>query len=460
MWQRYPARKWLYDVVTIVKDYFFIALILFVVSRSDSMVFSSLRWLFLAFIVLVTLAKITTWLTFRYQLDGERIHLKRGLFTKQEQTIPRSRIQNVQRSTSFTHRVTGLTSLLLEVADGAEAEVKFDALTREQADRIERFVQGEQVAAPVVRDVLFTPTTSELVKASFTSLSFLLIIPLGLKVWQFTDDWRIEITWLQHTWVIALLVIVGIILAVGAGIAKIFFTYWGYTIDADAERIYIRCGVINETRFTVEKQRIQAIEYKQSLLKRMLGLVSITLITTGDATISEGATIRELYPYLPTDKAQTLMSDLLPQYALNPPTKRLPKRALIVRLLRPSYMFVVLLIALWYWQPTYWYAAFGWLILLTIVRLLDFYATRYEVATMFQMQTGALEVSRLVYARAKIIEVEIKQSFWQRRFGLASIHMTGRGAPVRHATLRDVTWDEAQAFVAWYYARTEDVRRS
>lgn len=53
---------------------------------------------------------------------------------------------------------------------------------------------------------------------------------------------------------------------------------------------------------------------------------------------------------------------------------------------------------------------------------------------------------QLVYARAKLIEVEIKQSF-----GLANIPMTGRGAPVRHATLRDVTW---------YYARTEDVRRS
>ena len=65
-----------------------------------------------------------------------------------------------------------------------------------------------------------------------------------------------------------------------------------------------------------------------------------------------------------------------------------------------------------------------------------------------------------MYARAKIIEIEIKQSFWQRRFGLASIHITGRGAPVRHATLRDVTWQEAQAFVAWYYERTEDVRRS
>ncbi|WP_161952269.1 hypothetical protein [Metalysinibacillus jejuensis] len=51
-----------------------------------------------------------------------------------------------------------------------------------------------------------------------------------------------------------------------------------------------------------------------------------------------------------------------------------------------------------------------------------------------------------MYARAKLIEVEIKQSF-----GLASISMTGRGASVRHATLRDVTWD---------YARTEDVRRS
>lgn len=459
MWQRYPARKWLYDVVTIVKDYFFIALILFVVSRSDSMVFSSLRWLFLAFIVLVTLAKITTWLTFRYQLDGERIHLKRGLFTKQEQTIPRSRIQNVQRNTSFAHRITGLTSLLLEVVDGAEAEMKFDALTNKQAEAIERFVQGEQAAAPIVRDVLFTPTTSELVKASFTSLSFLLIIPLGLKVWQFTGDWRIETSWLQHTWVIALLSVLAIILAVGGGIAKIFFTYWGYTIDADATRIYIRRGVLSENRFTVEKQRIQAIEYKQSLLKRMLGLMGITLITTGDASL-ESKTIRELYPYLPTDKAQTLVSDLLPQYALAPPTKRLPKRALIVRLLRPSYMFVVLLIALRYFQPTYWYAAFGWLVLLTIVRLLDFYTTRYEVATMFQMQTGALEVSRLVYARAKLIEIEIKQSFWQRRFGLASIHITGRGAPVRHATLRDVTWQETQAFVAWYYERTEDVRRS
>ena len=162
MWQRYPARKWLYDVMTIVKDYFFIALILFVVSRSDSMVFTGLRWLFTGLIVLVILAKITTWLTFRYQLDGDRIHLKRGLFTKQEQTIPRTRIQNIQRSTSFTHRVTGLTSLLLEVADGAEAEIKFDALTNQQAEAIERFVQGEQAAAPVVRDVLFTPTTSEL----------------------------------------------------------------------------------------------------------------------------------------------------------------------------------------------------------------------------------------------------------------------------------------------------------
>src|SRR5690606_41434165 len=51
--------------------------------------------------------------------------------------------------------------------------------------------------------------------------------------------------------------------------------------------------------------------------------------------------VNSLYPFLPVEKAYQLIEELLPIYQINSRLERLPRIALWLRLLRPSWFFVI-----------------------------------------------------------------------------------------------------------------------
>lgn len=468
MWLRYPLSKVLYDIADLIKMFIIPAFLLFIVSESTSLAMTIVRYLFVVFVVLSSIVNLFTMVTFRYRINDQQIEVRKGLFSRTEQIVPLSHIQNVQSDTPFLQRLFGLTTLKLEMLDASDSTITFSSLKIAEAKRITAIVNQEVVSELTIvgteekePPLIFTPTANDLLKATFTSFSFLVIIPLGIKLWNMLDDYNVSIGWLnkllQSSWFMIPMIIGIAVLAVGIGIIKVFLTYWGYTLRSDATTLYIKKGVLSETKFTITKSRVQAIVYEQSLLKRMLGLVSIKLETTGELTLSETA-LNEIYPYMPVKQAEQIMQQILPQFVLESPQKKLSLTALWSRLLKPSYLFIIALIVLLYLASPYWYVAFIWPIVLTSYRFFKWRNTRYDMAqSHLQWQQGAFVTERRVHIRATITEVKVTQSAWQRLFGVATIHTVIQAKPYAKHCLKDIPIQEAAQFVTWYKARVNDM---
>lgn len=490
--KRYHPLTIVFSLWELVKSMFLPGIILFIFNRDSEtfiMYYGRIAFLIILFIALIII--FYSWLTHKYMLSNGSFHLYQGLAKKTERRIPFSKVHNIQRHRSFLHRLCKITSITFETSmSGSESAVKFKAISHQQANQIEEemnhfrkgnVTEGETVDLEVSdfqsgmldRTIHFKPTRKDTIKATFTSFSFLFLIPIIITIYIKLDDFfglddkaeGIFNTIISSWWFIALVIAVLVIASIAFGLARAFIKYGKYEISSDNEKIYITRGMIEELSFSIDKEKVQAIEITQSFIKRLLGLAEVKLISAGSFGDNDEIEASSLYPFLPVEKAYDMIHDILPLYDVSTQMNRLPRQSLWVRLLRPSWLFIIGTVALFYFKPpifnidqSWWIASIILLILVTTSRLLDFMNTRYKInGQSIQLKSGSLETSLFISRRDKIVEVNVSRNQFQQLLGLSSIHMVNRAKPVHHTGLLDVPVDLAHSFYAWYASRVVEI---
>ncbi|CAM3990781.1 PH domain-containing protein [Mesobacillus zeae] len=493
--KRYHPLLLVFDLVNFVKSFFVFFIMLFVVGLgSSSNYFKYGRYVFILVFVLSFFSKIIGWLTHKYELDETSFRLYKGLFTKSELTVPFSKVQNVNRHTTLFHRIFKMTSLSFNTGSaGEDAEVKFEVISRAEADKMENYVERagkplptgldddlpsvekeEQETLPG-RTVHFKPTKNDLLKASFTSLSFLFLVPLLFSFYFKIDDiFELEEEKLEGAfsyllsswWVLAMILVLIVAVSVAFGIGRTFLKYGKYELSSDEKRIYISKGMVEESAFSIPKEKVQAIEITQSSLKRLLGLAKVKLTSAGSISSGDDALeINTLYPFLPVERAYEMISEILPDYRVTEGMESLPKQSFWIRMLSPSWVWLAATAALYYfrssipfWDGAWWVLSVLLLITVYGMRLMDFFHTRYVLNERFvQFKKGSLTTTLFVSKRDKVIEVKVTRNVFQRFLGLASVGTVNRAKPIRHEGVDDVPVELADAFYNWYIGRTKEI---
>ena len=494
---RYNPFLILFDLISLMKNSFFFVLYLFVIKYgSDSAFIKYAKIALFLFIGITLVSIILKWFTHKYKMDDTSFHIYKGLFKKSEKTIPFAKIQNVNRRTSLFHRIFKVTSIRFETGiKGMDNAVEFKVISRIEADRIEKlimnpdtntsiiiendqeveksFAEATPIKLATARTVHFTPTKRDVLKASFTSFSFLLLIPIIISLYIKIDGvFKIEekadgllTSFLNSWWLIGVVVAIIFIASITFGIIRAFFKYGKYEISSDDKQIFILKGVIDESAFTITKNRVQAIVITQSMLKKLLGLAEVKLISTGNFGEEDSET-NSLYPFLPVKRAYEIIHEILPLYEVTQTMKPLPKKSFWVRLLKPSWLWIITTVALFYFKPAFFNTTQAWwilsvtlLLLIGASRILDYFNSRYSINDRFiQFKTGSLETSVFVSKRDKIIEVNISRGKLQQFLGLASIGTVNHAKPVHHAGIDDIPVEIADNFYTWYAGRGSEIK--
>ena len=179
------------------------------------------RYIFLIGIAWTLILIVLKWLLYRYE-----------------------KIQNHHSKTTLIHKWFGLTSLTLETGTTVEGSaVNFPVLTVSEKERIlSRLLdkapsedEGDQdeLEHGGEKKVHFRSNKKDLLKASFTSLSFLAIFPLLTTIYfNLADFFNIEDTaegafdyLLLHWWMLILLFLLAMVLSVGIGYLQTTIKY-------------------------------------------------------------------------------------------------------------------------------------------------------------------------------------------------------------------------------------------
>src|SRR5690606_3377038 len=478
--KRYHPAYLLVELFGFLRNSFFFILFLFIFNYDVTE-----GWIFWAKIVFVIAALFTvgkiflSWWLHTYEVDSRSITLREGIFVKKVRTIAFDRVQNKKTSTTFIHNWFGLTSLTLETGTSNEdASVRFPVLKRPEADEIVRAIEGGTAEIPEAADEetefqsaprekperreYFRSTQRDTLRAAFTSLSFLAIFPLLLALYfQIDDFFSLEdeaenafLFFADHLWLLAPLFVVAILVSSVIGYVQTTIRFGNYRIEADSDRIYITRGVGQVHTFTIQRNKVQAIQIEQPLLKRVWGIVEIKLISVEALSINDGPATNSLYPFMKTKEAYKLLGELLPQYTVQDNLQRLPRNTIWLKLIRPYYLTAIAIAGLWIFRPSLLWIA-GILFLLSLgSRLFDYFFTRYALeGDSIQIRTGGFTTTTFITRRERVQEVEVSQSKLQRAFGVGSLGFTNRAKPIHVSSIQDVPDGLRHEFKQWFVKR-------
>lgn len=483
--RRMHPLKMLGGFIELIKDAFIPALFLFVVANPDGRFIPYLKLIFIVYVVIRLIGVVISWLKTTYEIKEDAIHLSRGLFKRKNHTVPIKQVQNIQTKTPVYFKPFHVTSLTLVTSvSGDEAALKIEAVKWEEKEHIEGCIlafrqrgRDEQVVQVEESEMLetsvpkrtihFRPTRKDLIKASFLSLSFLAIIPILVAAFEKIEDiFDLEGT-LNHiyqvimsSWyTIALTIIIFIVIAIGFGLVRTFLKYGKFEIASDDERIYIKRGTLNERTLSIRKDHVQAIEFVQNPIKKWLRLTEVKLVSATSGEGDEAAEINSLYPFLPTERAYSLLEELLPAFKLSNQMQRLPKQALYMKFLRVPWVWLAFSGAVFWWKPSFWYLSIVLFILTYMMRFFRYKNARFLIQDEFvQFKKGGLWSSLYITNRKKVIEVEIAQSYLQRKLNLTTIGIVNRTNPINFEEMEDMSVSSTERFLTWYDRRSVDIQ--
>lgn len=463
---KYPKIKIVYDLLDIIRSNFFLGIIVFVVNfNSESTFMNVLRYGLIAMITLSLLSRLKELFFTKVAFAADGVRVYTGMFSKSERFIPREKFENVQTATTFLQRLFRANSVTMETGD-ATGDVTLKFVKHAEREKIEAYVLAARDIASVPFEqeddstVLFTPTVQDLLKAALTSFSFLAIIPIGFKVWsdfrleKFVDAEAVKLS----LWLTVLLILLAIAVALGIGLLKTFNSYYQYKILMDDERIYVQKGWLSKQSFSIRKEKVQAVIYKQSWYQKLLRVTTIQLISTGEIMKSSEQQINEFFPYLPTVKADELIATMLPQFTRKQVTHKASEKARKLIWLRPPIFAVIVALAgLWQWI---FYVVGAVVFVLTYVNRILAYKnlafTLHEEHA--QVRSGAFTVETVVTKRPKLIELEFESSLLQRKTGVMTMKMSNRAQPIHVTELKDIDAELKQELMNWFEQRAKEVR--
>ena len=491
--KRHHPMLMLLDIWKMGRNVLFFVITFFIIKhQSGETFFTYGRLVVLLAIVASLILTVLKWASKKYEVDDRSFHLYEGIFTKTNRTIPFSKVENTNQHTSLFHRLTGMTSLTFETGmSGDEAAVEFEVISTKEADRlkqkvtenteleeVERVVEAQEESdrKDQGRRVHFKAQKKDLFKASFTSLSIFVLAPIiGSLYFKMNEIFEVKKQAkgflhliIDSWWKVSLALIALIVLSICFGIVRTFLKYGNYEITSDQNRIYIRKGVLDETDFVISKKNVQAVQLHQTLMKRILGLAEVKLTSVGELREDEERfEINSLYPFLPIRNAYEMVEELLPSYRMTDQMKSLPVKSFWIRMMRPSWIWMIATGVLWYFKPSildaidisWWLVAIVLLVMIGCARVFNYLNTKYVIHDQFiQFKSGSLKTTLFLSKRDKIIEVNVSQGLIQKKLGLATVGTMNRAKPIHNASIHDIPVELANTFYHWYVERSREVK--
>jgi len=351
----------------------------------------------LGVIVVLVGSSVMQFLTYRYRLGSDAIHIRSGLLERSWRDIPYARIHNVVLHQSLLHRLFGVAEVRLESAGGARPEAQMRVLRLDRALALEQRVRhGARVAAldanaqpdgnalaavePPSRRLLWLPT-AEVIRLGLVSNRGMVVVAAafgvlyqafperalrsfisanGEQAWRYVHGLH---PGLGATVAAALLLVVLLVLAMRLlSVVLALVQYHGFTLSEAEQRLTIERGLLTRVRTSTTRRRIQAWTLREGFLHRVLRRRRLQVdIAASQQRDEHGRAFREVAPIATPQACDELIANLLPHAAWPPPQWTPVPRRHGWRLALPALWLLPLAALLaWYGGAWAWWLLAWW----------------------------------------------------------------------------------------------------
>ncbi len=427
---------------------------------------------------------VLEWLLFSYAVDRDRLVVRRGAVRRSLTVVPLDRIRGVDVHASALQRLLGVAVVRVDAAatGGNRDEAMLDVVSRAEAERLRRVLLRQVAVSPVVpaagpapgppvpgappvagpppwpgappwpsRTPAAEPAEEPGELLARLRPGWLLYAPLVgsylvapvaafFAIQQFLDDLRIPILDRPgrllggrrlDPWLVtgtAAVVLAGCLLG---AVATAAVTNWGFTLTRRAGALVTERGLLSRRQVSLELARIRGYALVESLPLRAAGAARLLALVTGLG--GENGRRGQLLPLGPARVAREVAAAAVLSFTA--PLRRHPaaaRRRRLVRAVLPWLLLAVPLAVLRLWPAVAGALALG---ALGVPLGLDRYrglGHGLDPAAIC-VRSGSLRRRQVVLARGGVVGWRVRQSFFQRRAGLATVTVaTGAGAGGYH----------------------------
>jgi len=416
-------------------------------------------------IVGVALYSVAHYFTYRYRIEADSIVVRSGVFQRNLRHVPFARIQNVALHQNLLQRLFGVAEVVLESAGSGKPEAHMRVLRLDEAQELERQVRrggarpvaaaatapGEaSPAAPAPSEnVLLSLPTAEVLRLGLASNHGMLIVGGAFAALAQMGDnligrgFTAAGSWigghagglhLSYAWWAFAIVLLAVLALLGL---RLLSTVWallqfhGFVLSESEGRLSMQRGLFTRVRATVPRHRIQAWSLHEGLVQRWLGRRSLRV----DSAVVESGhgekhALKDLAPIATPARIDALVDGLLPRHAwplrdwqpLHPQAWR--RKFTIPALLLGVLTLVVM------WRSG---AQALWLLaLLPLLALRGWWWARNAAWAMADglvaFRGGWLSRYWRFAETRKLQALELRQSPFDRRLGMATLHFDTAGA--------------------------------
>jgi putative membrane protein len=423
----------------------------------------------IALVVGITLLSLTTaalsWWRFTYADGPTAVVVTRGLISRSVRTVPNDRIRGVEVEAPVLHRVFGLVRVRIDAAAGGVAgkdeEIVVDGVLRAEGDRLRTAVLTHRSAPAPTEDGRREPEPAEEEFARFDPRWLLyaplvggyLAVPLAAvgALFRLVDElprrFRPEVDGLapSDSRAIALGVVVVLLLLVAGSVIGAALVNWGFRLVRRGGSLIAVRGLITRRHTELEIDRIRGCTVSEGLGMRLVGAARVNALVTG---LGDAARRGQLLPLGPRTKAWELVHRLVEDpgpLAPHPPAAR---RRRVVRAVVPGLLVTAAGAVATLTDGSWWVLVVGVVLTALGVPLgLGRYASLGHATgpLSFSVRSGWLVRVQAVLQRRAVVGWQVRQSFFQRRAGLATV-MACVGAGTGGYTAIDLAADEVAGF--------------
>lgn len=393
---------------------------------------------------LVFIYAVLRYLFTAYRITDQTLELRRGVFVKSHQVMPRKRVQSVGTNMSFVGRLVGITTVEVSAADAEDIHLSF--VSEEAGEALRRILEADRVEKG---------GDSELERVTLSSI----------------DPGRLFIFGLTETVLVpALLLVLGawvVTFAFGwffAPFGVLFVLLWpvmrtvrfvGFRSWVEGDRLRVEAGILGRRRSESPLGRIQVVQAGRPPLRRLAGMETISIVTGDIGVSNESVEIAgTVAPLEQIGTWRTISEALIGHVALGethlePSSRRTIRRAtvrgmVVVAIAVGGLAVTAALFDLGSWMP----ALVG---TLGSVGVVLYARARWKILGWARDERHLL-VRRGVFVRRltvvpvhKVQDVTVRATFFQRRLGIATVEVDTAGVMLSGRVMA-IDLEEATAF--------------
>jgi len=397
---------------------------------------------FFSFFILLAVLK---YLNFKFYVNKEYFILKQGIINKEETSISKSKIQNVYIKQNLIQQIINVVSLSIETAGDDKTEIEIKALSKNRAEALKALLLSGS-KAEVKESIAIEKPTHVYYKASYKKLllegisenhlkSLVLVLAFVFGLYNDFKDFikQFEISsrfneyfQLDEKALLGLvlfditLVVILIIIAFLFSLIKTVAQNFDLTVYRNKDGLEISKGLLNKISLGLISSRIQNTTISTNKFKRVLGLYKLSFT---QAMINKKQQRKFNIIGLSKVQIDELINQFYPKVFLTL-KKNKPNRYFLIREAFINFFYLLILNIPFLFAPREVFLINIPLMVLLAFNTIYAYKKAYYYVDDNYIVVGSgklIETNTSFLETHKVQAVELEQTIFQKRRGLASI---------------------------------------